>query len=76
MKAATMYNILLRIARNLLETSENIKILTHPVYHTNLYENEAKKNFFEEKKNQNGRFFKMAVFQNSQFSKKNCAFFA
>ena len=25
----TLYNVLLRIARNLLETRENVKILTH-----------------------------------------------
>ena len=34
------------------------------------YENEAKKIFFfQENEIQNGRFFKMAVFQNRQFSK-------
>ena len=32
----TLYNVLLRIARNLLETRENVKISTHPFYHTNL----------------------------------------
>ena len=32
----TLYNVLLRKARKLLETRENVKILTHPVYHTNL----------------------------------------
>ena len=32
----TLYNVLLRIARKLLETKENVKIWTHPVYHTNL----------------------------------------
>ena len=32
----TLYNVLLRIARKLLETRENVKISTHPVYHTNL----------------------------------------
>ena len=26
----TLYNVLLRIARNLLETRENVKISTHP----------------------------------------------
>ena len=30
----TLYNVILRIARNLLKTSENIKISTHPFYHT------------------------------------------
>ena len=32
----TLYNVILRIARNLLKTSENIKISTHPFYHRNL----------------------------------------
>ena len=32
----TLYNAILRIARNFLETSENIKISTHPFYHINL----------------------------------------
>ena len=32
----TLYNAILRIARNFLETRENIKILTHPFYHINL----------------------------------------
>ena len=31
-----LYNVILRIARNLLKTSENIKILTCPFYCTNL----------------------------------------
>ena len=31
-----LYNVILRIARNFLETRENSKISTHPVYHTNL----------------------------------------
>ena len=35
-KVHTLYNVLLRIARKLLETKENVKILIHPVYHTNL----------------------------------------
>ena len=69
----TLYNVILCIARNFLETRERIKILTHPFYHINLtdfHENEAKKKFFfEAKKVQNGRFFKMAVFQNPKFSK-------
>ena len=29
----TLYNVILRIARNLLETRENIKIKSHPFYH-------------------------------------------
>ena len=32
----TLYNTILRIARNFLETRENIKISTHPFYHINL----------------------------------------
>ena len=36
---------------------------------TDFHKNEAKKKFFLKKKIQNGRFFKMAVFQNHQFSK-------
>ena len=32
----TLYNAILRIARNFLETRKNIKILTHPFYHINL----------------------------------------
>ena len=32
----TLYNTILRIAKNFLETRENIKILTHPFYHINL----------------------------------------
>ena len=32
----TLYNAILHIARNFLETRENIKILTHPFYHINL----------------------------------------
>ena len=31
--ASTLYNAILRIARNFLETRENIKISTHPFYH-------------------------------------------
>ena len=35
-KNTTLYNAILRIARNFLETTENIKISTHPFYHINL----------------------------------------
>ena len=35
-KGTTLYNAILRIARNFLETRENIKISTHPFYHINL----------------------------------------
>ena len=34
--ADPLYNVLLGIARNFLETRENVKISTHPFYHTNL----------------------------------------
>ena len=64
--APTLYNIILSRARNFLETRENGKISTHPVYHINL-------DWFSwewsKKKIQNGRFSKMAIFQNRQFSK-------
>ena len=64
----TLYNVILRIARNFLETRENIKISTHPFYHINLewfsWEWSKKKKKFE-KKILNGRrkkteFFKIA----------------
>ena len=35
-REATLYNTILRIARNFLETRENVKIPTHPFYHKNL----------------------------------------
>ena len=58
----TLYNVILRIARNFLETRENIKISTHPFYHINFHGNEAKKI-------QNGQlkkteFFRIANSQN------------
>ena len=69
----TLYNILLRIARNFLETRKNFKISIHPFYRTNLdqFSREwSKKNiFFEEKKKskwpifQNGRFSKSPIFE-------------
>ena len=69
----TLYNTILRTARNFLETRENVKISTHPFYHINLgwfsWEWSKKKIFFFEKKIQNGRlkkssFFKIANSQN------------
>ena len=56
----TLYNVILRIARNFLETRENIKILTHPIYHKNL-------DWFSWKI-QNGRLKKIEIFKiaNSQ----------
>jgi hypothetical protein len=69
----TLYNVILRIARNFLETRENIKISTHPFYHINLdwflWEWSKKIIFFLKKKIQNGRlkkteFFKIANSQN------------
>jgi hypothetical protein len=35
-RVCTLYNVILRIARNFLETRENIKISTHSFYHINL----------------------------------------
>ena len=70
----TLYNAILRTARNFLETRKNIKILTHPFYHINLgwfswewSKKNSKKKF--KKKIQNGRlkknsFFKIANSQN------------
>ena len=65
--ANTLYNAILRIARNFLETRENIKISTHPFYHINLgwfsWEWSKKKIFFLKKK------FKMADSKKAHFSK-------
>ena len=50
----TLYSAILRIARNFLETRENIKISTHPFYHVNLgwfSWKWSKKIFFFRKKN-------------------------
>ncbi len=68
----TLYNVILRIARNFLETRENIKISTHPFYHINLdwfsweWSKKNKKNL--KKIIQNGRFKKTEFFKiaNSQ----------
>ena len=68
----TLYNTILRTARNFLETRENVKISTHPFYHINLgwfsWEWSKKKLFFFEKKIQNGRLKKSSFFKiaNSQ----------
>ena len=63
----TLYNTILRIARNFLETRENIKISTHPFYHVNLdwfsWEWSKKKQKKFEKKS------KMSVFQKWPFFK-------
>ena len=63
----TLYNVILRIAKYFLKTRENIKISTHPFYHTNLdwfsWEWSKKKFFFEEKNS------KWPIFQNGRFSK-------
>ena len=62
-----IFNVILRIARNLLKTSENIKISTHPFYHTNLdwfsWEWSKKKKKIWRKK------FKMADFSKWPFFK-------
>ena len=61
----TLYNAILRIARNFLETRENLKISTHPFYHVNL---DWFFFFFWKKKIQNRRLKKSAFFKiaNSQ----------
>ena len=61
----TLYNVILRIARNLLETRENIKIKSHPFYHI-IWD------WFSwgwSKKNQNGGLKKTEIFNspNSQY---------
>ena len=61
-KDRTLYNIILRIARNFLETRKNIHS-TIQIW-TDFYENEEKKFFFSNKKIQNGRFFKIANSRN------------
>ena len=65
---STLYNAILRIARNFLETKENIKISTHPFYHVNSdwfsWEWSKKIFFFFLKKKS-----KMAVFQKWPFFK-------
>ena len=69
----TLYKVILRIARNLLETRENIKIESHPFYHIIcdwFSWGSSKKNFFFEKKIQN-EFFKIA---NSQKLREVCFF--
>ena len=70
----TLYNDILRIAKNLMETKENIKIEAHPFYHIicNWFSWGSRKTNFCKKKIQNGRFFKMAIFQNRQFSNFFC----
>ena len=71
--ANTLYNAMLRIARNFLETRENIKISTHPFYHINLgwfsWEWSKKNIFFFRKKNSKWPTQKKLIFQNRQFSK-------
>ena len=68
----TLYNAILRIARNFLETRGNIKISTHPFYHINLgwFSWEwSKFFFFFRKKNSKWPTQKKLIFQNRQFSK-------
>ena len=70
----TLYNAILRIARNFRETRENIKISTHLFYHINLgwfsWEWSKKKIIFSKKKIQNGRLKKKAHFSKSPILKK------
>ena len=49
-KVGTLYNVILRIARNLLETRVIIKISTHQETLTDFHGDEAKTLFFEKKK--------------------------
>jgi hypothetical protein len=69
----TLYNVILRIARNLLETKENIKIESHPFYDIicDWFSWGSSKIFifFDKKKIQNGRLKKTEFFRltNSQF---------
>ena len=69
----TLYNVILRIARNFLETRENIKIESHPFYHIICdwfsCEWSKKKILFLKKKIQNGRLKKTEFFNsaNSQY---------
>ena len=64
----TLYNLILCIARNLLETKENIKIESHPFYQIicdwSIFMG-TKQNYFLffEKKNQNGRLKKTEFFK-------------
>ena len=66
-KTSTLYNSILRIAMNLLETRENIKIESHSFYYI-IYDRfswgsiKKKKNFFLKKKVQNGRLKKRSFF--------------
>ena len=64
----TLYNAILRIAKNFLETKENIKISTHPFYHVNL-------DWFswEWSKKKNGHFWKTDILD---FFQKNKIFFS
>ena len=68
----TVHNLILCMARNFLETRENIKIFTHPFYRINL-DLFSWTGFFvffwKKKKIQNGRLKKECVFRNRQFSK-------
>ena len=59
-----LYNVILRIARNLLETRENIKIESHPFYHI-IFDwfswGSTKKNFFWKKKIKNHLLLSFSV---------------
>ena len=65
-KTPTLYNAILRIARNLLETRENIKIESHSFYHIIC----DRFSWGSSKKKIKNKQKKMADFQNRQFSKK------
>ena len=68
----TLYNDVLRIARNLVETRENIKIESHPFYHINcvlIFMGIKQKIFFCKKKNPKWPFFKKGHFSKSPILK-------
>ena len=66
-KTSTLYNVILRIARNLLETRENIKIESHSFYHLicdKFSWGSSKKIIFFWKKNPKWPFFKIVNSRN------------
>ena len=67
----TLYNTILGIVRNLLETRENIKIESHQFYHNLwlIFMGIKQKFFFCIKKSKMADFSKWPIFQNRRFSK-------
>ena len=62
----TLYNATLRIARNFLETRENIKISPHPFNHINL-------GWFSWKWSKKKFFFSKKIFKMADSKKVNCS---